>query len=78
MVASRVRAARFAFVGVRRSADYVSNTAIDGLFRAVVESTEEAILDSMICNETMVGRNGHTSIALPHDQLMHVMKRYGR
>jgi D-aminopeptidase len=65
------------FVGVRRSADYISNTAIDGLFRGVVEATEEAILDSMICNETMVGRSGNTSIALPHDQLMDVMRRYG-
>jgi len=66
------------FVGVRRSADYISNAEIDGLFRAVVEAAEEAILDSMLCNETMVGRNGNTSIALPHDQLMDVMKRYGR
>ncbi len=66
------------FVGVKRSADYISNAEIDGLFRAVVEATEEAILDSMICNETMVGRNGNTCIALPHDQLMDVMKRYGR
>jgi D-aminopeptidase len=61
-----------------RNADYVSNGAIDDLFRAVVEATEEAVLDSMICNETMVGRNGNTSIALPHDQLMDLMKRYGR
>jgi D-aminopeptidase len=66
------------FVGARRSADYIANALIDGLFRAVVEATEEAILDSMICNETMVGRNGNTSIALPHVQFIDVMKRYGR
>jgi L-aminopeptidase/D-esterase-like protein len=61
-----------------RNASYVSNDAVDGLFRAVVGATEEAVLDSMICNETMVGRNGNTSIALPHDQLMEIMRRYGR
>ena len=66
------------FVGARRSADYLANNAIDGLFRAVVEATEEAVLDSMICNETMVGRNGNTSIALPLEQMLDVMKRYGR
>lgn len=66
------------FVGARRSADYLANNAIDGLFRAVVEATEEAVLDSMICNETMVGRNGNTSIALPLEQMLDIMKRYGR
>ena len=66
------------FVGVRRNADYLANHTIDGLFRAVVEATEEAILDAMICNETMIGRNGNKSIALPHDQLLEIMKRYGR
>ncbi len=66
------------FTGARRTADYLANNALDGLFQAVVEATEEAVLDSMICNETMIGRNGNKSIALPHDQLMDVMKRYGR
>ncbi len=62
----------------RRSGDYLANSAIDGLFRAVVEATEEAVLDSMICNETMVGRGGNTSIALPVEQMMAIMTRYGR
>lgn len=66
------------FVGTQRSVDYIANNAIDGLFRAVVEATEEAVLDAMICNETMVGRNGNTSIALPHQQLLDIMRRYGR
>jgi D-aminopeptidase len=66
------------FSDVRRTCQYVANSAMDGLFRAVVEATEEAVLDSMICNETMIGRNGNTSIALPHDQLLKVMQRYGR
>lgn len=66
------------FTGTRRSADYLANSAMDELFRAVVEATEEAVLDSMICNETMVGRNGNISIALPVEQMMAIMKRYGR
>ena len=61
-----------------RQADYLSNTAIDGLFRAVAEATEEAVLDSMIANETMTGRDGNTSIALPHDTMMELMRRYNR
>lgn len=66
------------FRGPRRTADYIANSSVDGLFKAVVEATEEAVLDSMICNETMIGRNGAKSIALPHDELMNLMKRYGR
>ena len=61
-----------------RQAEYLGNGAIDGLFRAVVEATEEAVLDSMIANETMTGRDGNRSIALPHDQLLEIMQRYRR
>jgi hypothetical protein len=32
----------------------------------------------MIANETMVGRDGNRSIALPHDRLIDVMRKYGR
>jgi D-aminopeptidase len=50
--------------------DAVSSQEIDALFRAVVEVTEEAVIDAMITGETMTGRNGNTSVALPHDALM--------
>jgi D-aminopeptidase len=66
------------FVGTKRTADYIANNALDGLFRAVVEATEEAILDSMICNDNMIGINGNKSIALPHDQLKDVMRQHAR
>ena len=40
---------------------------LEGLFRAVVESVEEAIVNSLFGAETMVGRDGHTAWALPLD-----------
>lgn len=61
-----------------RHADYLTNSAIDGLFRSVVEATEEAVLDSMICNETMVGRDDNTAIALPVEQMLQLMRKEGR
>lgn len=61
-----------------RRADYLANNAIDGLFRAVVEATEEAVLDSVICNATMVGRDGNTAIALPIDHMLQLMQKQGR
>jgi L-aminopeptidase/D-esterase-like protein len=50
---------------------------MDPLFAATVEATEEAILDAMIVNETMVGRDGNTAVALPHDRLLALLRRHG-
>ncbi len=51
---------------------------IDALFDATIEATEEAIINALIAAETMVGRDGVTAYALPHDRLLEVMTRYGR
>jgi D-aminopeptidase len=56
----------------------LNNDHIDELFWATIEATEEAILNSLIAAETMVGRDGITFHALPHDRLVEVMRRYGR
>jgi D-aminopeptidase len=53
-----------------RSLDYLANEDLDPLFQAVVETVEEAVIDSMIANEAMTGANGLTVPALPHDQMM--------
>jgi L-aminopeptidase/D-esterase-like protein len=39
--------------------------ALDGLFRAVVESVKEAIVNSLFGAETMAGRDNHVVLALP-------------
>ncbi len=44
--------------------------AIDGLFEATAQATEEAILDSIIANETMIGADGNTAIGINHDRLL--------
>lgn len=54
------------------------NASLDALFMATVEATEEAVIDSMLCNQTMVGRDGRRSIALPHEALLDLMRKYGR
>jgi D-aminopeptidase len=47
---------------------------IDGLFHAVIEATEEAILNSMLAADTMTGHRGVTVRALPHDTLLDVLR----
>jgi D-aminopeptidase len=56
----------------------VGDGVIDALFDAVIEATEEAIVNALIAAETMVGRDGVTAHALPHDRLLEIMARYGR
>jgi D-aminopeptidase len=56
----------------------VADHAIDPLFNAVIEATEEAIVNALLAAQTMVGRDGVTAHALPHDRLLEVMDRYGR
>ncbi len=42
---------------------------MDDFFTATVQCVEESILNALVNNETMIGRNGHRSYALPHDQV---------
>ena len=56
----------------------VGDIVIDALFDATIEATEEAIINALVAAETMVGRDGVTAYALPHDRLLEVMARYGR
>lgn len=42
---------------------------MDDFYAAVVHSVEEAVLNALVVNADMTGRDGHRSPALPHDQL---------
>ena len=56
----------------------VSNRRISALFEAVVQSTEEAIVNALVAAETMTGAEGRRVEALPHDRLRAALKKYGR
>jgi len=51
---------------------------LDGLYQAVVETTEEAIVNSMTTAVTTTGRKGRIIKAISLDHLQAVMKKYGR
>ena len=53
------------------------NDAISPLFLAVIEATEEAVINSLFAAETMTG-NGRTVEELPVDEVLELMKKYGR
>ncbi len=56
----------------------ISKWKLDPLYRATVEATEEAIINALVAAETMVGANGNKMYGCPHDQLIELMKKYGR
>jgi len=61
-----------------RQLSMLPNDSLDPIFLATFQATEEAIINAMIAAETMTGIDGHTAIALPHDQLREIMKKYNR
>ncbi len=48
----------------------VTGRALDPLFSAVVEATEESVLNSMFCAETTVGRAGNTSHSINSPEVL--------
>jgi len=56
----------------------IPNEKIDPLFAATVNATEEAIVNAMVAAETMTGINGHRVIALDHEKLRAILKKYNR
>ncbi len=54
------------------------NDLINPLFEATVQATEEAIINTMVAAETMVGINGNKSYALPHKLVIDILKKYNR
>ena len=52
--------------------------AIDALFQATVEATEEAILNALFKATTMTGRDGNTREALPLEAVREIMQAHGR
>ena len=61
-----------------RQITMLPNDALDPIFLATVQATEEAVVNAMVAAETMTGINDHKVIALPHDRLREVLKKYNR
>ncbi|MBO0724120.1 MAG: P1 family peptidase [Blastocatellia bacterium] len=54
------------------------NDQMNPLFEATAQAVEEAIINALVAAETMVGRDDHKVLALPHDGLREVLKKYNR
>ena len=56
----------------------VGSGAMDPIFTATVEATEEAILNAMIGAETMTGADYQRRYAIPHDQVRAILQKHAR
>jgi len=60
------------------SVQMLPNDLLDPIFTATVQATEEAVVNAMVAAQTMTGIDNHKVIALPHDKLREVLKKYNR
>jgi L-aminopeptidase/D-esterase-like protein len=56
----------------------IANEDLNPLFEATVQTTEEAIVNALVAAETTIGVDDHRVIALPHDRLQQILKKYNR
>ena len=54
----------------------IPNDLMDPLFTGVVQATEEAVVNALVDNYSMTGRDNHRVEALPHSRLREIMKRF--
>ena len=60
------------------SAEFLNNGRMDPLFEATVQATEEAIVNALIAARDMEGEGGRYAKAIPHAELVRLLKKYGR
>ena len=63
---------------VTHNVQTVPNDLMDPLFAGVVQATEEAVVNALVDNQSMTGRDNHRVEALPHDRLREILKRVHR
>ena len=60
------------------TAQMLPNDLMTPLFRATVQATEEAVINTLVAAQDMTGQNGNARYALPHDRLRAVLRKYNR
>ncbi|MEM3670239.1 MAG: P1 family peptidase [Thermoprotei archaeon] len=64
--------------GLYSNVSFISNSSINPLFEAVVDATEEAIVNSLVAAKTTSGNKGRTVEELPKATLVELLRKHGR
>ena len=60
------------------TATYLGEDAMSRFYEATIEAVDEAILNSIFANETMIGRDGNVSPGLPIARVQEILRRHNR
>jgi D-aminopeptidase len=63
---------------ITHTVETIPNDLMDPLFTGVVQATEEAVVNALVDNHSMTGRDDHYVEALPHDRLRELLKKNHR
>jgi D-aminopeptidase len=66
------------FTGPNATIQRMQSWKMNPMFTAVIEATEESIINALVAAKTMTGANYWTVPALPHDQLQQVLRKHGQ
>lgn len=58
--------------------EMLAHRHLDPFFEAVIQATEEAVVNSLVAGRDMVGVNGRKVYGIPHDRLREALRKYGR
>lgn len=72
--AQRIKHHQKEIIDIKSTPDNV----LSPLFKATAETVEEAIINSLLQAKAMTGRDNHIRHALPKEDLLKIMKKYGR
>ncbi len=61
-----------------RQLGFIGWEHLDPFFEAVVQATEEAVVNALVANEGMAGRDGHRTPALPREKVTELLRAAGR
>ncbi|MFQ5776246.1 MAG: P1 family peptidase [Kiloniellaceae bacterium] len=75
---STANGAVVAAAGAIQTAEVLPDPDLTPLFEAVIQAVDEAVLNALVANETMTGRDGIRVEALPHEAVREILKRYDR
>ncbi len=61
-----------------RRLDFLPDAALTPLFTATIQAMDEAVIDALVANQTMTGRDNFTVPALPHDAVRALLREHNR
>lgn len=74
---STANAETFKSVDSPQQAVFLPEASLDPLFEGVIQAVDEAIINVLVANETMVGRDDHRVAAMPLEAVSALLKRRG-